>query len=232
VCGTSWLAWLTWSWLDRPGRQLAVTALVPLAVVGLLWWLARTTWRNLEAVEVAQSVDDAALDLATPLEDRALWNGRAAVRRLRALHVATGLALPGVAALAPFGPADPLGALGSWPRAAVLLPLLGLLVLAVVQAARPTTGQRTRGTADADAARLRRRLLAETAIWIAAVTAWVLLGARDGLLIFGTGLASAAFGAVQAFAATARVAAVEAQRGERYVVARRPGLGTPELGVG
>ncbi len=152
VCGRSWLGWLAWSWLDRPGRQLAVTALVPLAVVGLLWWLARTTWRNLEAVEVAQSVDDAALDLVTPLEDRALWNGRAAVRRLRAVHVATGLALPGVAALAPFGPGAPV----SWPRAAVLLPLLGLLVLAVVQAARPTTGQRTRGTADADAAQRER----------------------------------------------------------------------------
>ncbi len=156
VCGTSWLGWLAWSWLDRPGRQLAVTALLPLAVVGLLWWLARTTWRNLEAVEVAQTVDDAALDLATPLEDRALWNGRAAVRRLRSVHVATGLALPGVAALAPFGPGDPLGALTSWPRVAVLVPLLGLLVLAVVQAAGPTTGRRTRGTADADAARRER----------------------------------------------------------------------------
>ena len=39
---------LTWSWLDQPGRQLAVTALVPLAVVGLLWWLANKTWRELE----------------------------------------------------------------------------------------------------------------------------------------------------------------------------------------
>jgi len=82
-----------------------------------------------------------------------------------------------------------------------------------------------------DAARLRRRLLAETAIWIAAVTAWVLVGARDGLLILGTGLASAAFGAVQAFPAAARVRAEEAARGVRYVVARRPGLGTPDLGM-
>jgi hypothetical protein len=95
---------------------------------------------------------------------------------------------------------------------------------------RPLAGARP-GRAALDAARLRRRLLAETAIWILAVTAWVLVGARDGLLILGTGLASAAFGAVQAFAATARVRAVEAARGERYVVARRPGLGTPELGV-
>ncbi len=95
---------------------------------------------------------------------------------------------------------------------------------------RPLAGARP-GRAALDATRLRRRLLAETAIWILAVTAWVLVGARDGLLILGTGLASAAFGAVQAFAATARVREVEAARGERYVVARRPGLGTPDLGV-
>jgi hypothetical protein len=95
---------------------------------------------------------------------------------------------------------------------------------------RPLAGARP-GRAALDPARLRRRLLAETAIWIAAVTAWVVMGASDGLLILGTGLASAAFGAVQAFAATARVRAVEAARGERYVVARRPGLGTPELAV-
>jgi hypothetical protein len=95
---------------------------------------------------------------------------------------------------------------------------------------RPLAGARPDRPA-LDAARLRRRLLLETGIWIAAVTAWVLVGARDGLLIFGTGLASAAFGAVQAFAATARVRAVEAEGGERHVVAERPGLGTPQLGI-
>ena len=32
VCGTSWLGWLDAAWLrDRPGRQVAVTALLPLA---------------------------------------------------------------------------------------------------------------------------------------------------------------------------------------------------------
>ena len=95
---------------------------------------------------------------------------------------------------------------------------------------RPLAGARP-GRPGLDAARLRRRLVVETAIWILAVTAWVVLGARDGLLILGTGLASAAFGAVQAFAASARVRAVEAEGGEPYVVARRPGLGTPELGI-
>jgi len=76
---------------------------------------------------------------------------------------------------------------------------------------------------------LRRRLLVETAVWIVAVGLWVVLGRSSGLLIFGTGLASAAFGAVQAFAATRHVAAAQRARGETYAVARRPALGTPEL---
>lgn len=76
---------------------------------------------------------------------------------------------------------------------------------------------------------LRRRLVVETAIWIVAVCGWVLIGRSSGLLIFATGLASAAFGVVQAFAARARVAAVQAGDGRSYLVARRPGLGTPEL---
>jgi hypothetical protein len=78
---------------------------------------------------------------------------------------------------------------------------------------------------------LRRRLLAETALWIVAVVAWVLLARSSGWLVFGTGLASIAFGAVQALAARARVARAERERGERYVVARRRGLGTPQLGI-
>jgi hypothetical protein len=80
-----------------------------------------------------------------------------------------------------------------------------------------------------DASRLRRRLVIETAIWIVAVAAWVLLARESGLLIFGTGLASAAFGVVQAFAARARVTGAERTQGRRYAVSRRPGLGTPEL---
>ena len=57
----------------------------------------------------------------------------------------------------------------------------------------------------------------------------MLVGASDGLLIFGTGLASAAYGAVQAFASRARVLRTESERGEQYLVAERPGIGLPHL---
>ena len=81
------------------------------------------------------------------------------------------------------------------------------------------------------AAGLKRRLVVETAVWIVAVTVWVLVVGSSGLLIFGTGLASAAYGAVQAIASRGRVSRAEAERGEHFVVAERPGLGTPNLGV-
>jgi len=77
---------------------------------------------------------------------------------------------------------------------------------------------------------LRGRLVIETAIWIIAVTLWVLLVGSSGLLIFGTGLASAAYGAVQAFASRGRVLSAEQERGTTFVVAERPSLGTPHLG--
>lgn len=87
------------------------------------------------------------------------------------------------------------------------------------------------GRAALPAGGLRRRLVGESAAWIAGVSAWVVLGASDGLLIFGTGLASAAYGLLQALASRGRVVAAERERGERYLVAERPGLGLPVLTV-
>ena len=130
VCGTHWLGWLAVSGLDRPGRQLAVTALVPLAVIGVLWRLGNATWAKLEGVAVDQTVG-AALDVVTPFEDRAMWNGRAAVRRLRAVHVTAGLAVPGIFAVAP------LLRLRRQPApGVVLVALLALVAWMVAEAAR------------------------------------------------------------------------------------------------
>jgi len=95
---------------------------------------------------------------------------------------------------------------------------------------RPLRGARE-GRPGLPAGSLRRRLLVETAIWVIGVTALVVILGSSPLLIFGTGLASAAFGAVQAFPARARVQAEERRRGVRYVVAERPGVGTPSLGI-
>lgn len=115
-----------------------------------------------------------------------------------------------------------LGAFAALRRGVGLLDVGGWLT------ARPLAGVED-GRAALPTQKLRVRLVAETAIWIVAVTAWVLVGATDGLLIFGTGLASAAYGAVQAFASRGRVARVERERGEEFLVAERPGLGLPRL---
>jgi len=130
---------------------------------------------------------------------------------------------------------------GAW--SAPLFVLVALLALAAYAAARrgvpplaagrwlterPLAGALA-GRDPMDGARLRRRLLVETAIWIVAVCAWVLLGRSSGLVIFGTGLATVAYGVVQAVASRHRVVDAETTDGRRYVLAERPGIGTPEL---
>lgn len=76
---------------------------------------------------------------------------------------------------------------------------------------------------------LRIRLATETAIWIVGVGAWVVLTGRDGTLIWATGWATLAYGLLQLLASARRAAAVEAERHTTFLVARRPGLGTPEI---
>ena len=106
----------------------------------------------------------------------------------------------------------PLGAVGRWLTE------------------RPLACART-GAEALPAAGLRRRLVIETAIWVVAVCAWVAFARSSGLLIFGTGLASVAYGAVQAFASRGRVVRAERERGVAYAVAERPGIGLPRLSV-
>lgn len=147
VCGSSWLAWLAWGRLDHPGRQLAVTAVLPLATLGLLWWLARSTWNTMEAAEVTQLPSGTAPEIATPLEDRAMWNGRAAVRVLRVLHVGTGLVVPGVFVAAPLRAPAGLAVVGA---------ALAFLALTAVLAALPGTGRRERPAPAAPDGRVAR----------------------------------------------------------------------------
>jgi len=78
---------------------------------------------------------------------------------------------------------------------------------------------------------LVRRLGIETAVWIVAGCAWVILTGSSGLLFFGTGLASVAYGLLQMVPSARRVTAEEGSTGAIFVVARRPGFGTPELGI-
>ncbi|MET7654535.1 hypothetical protein ABZT00_27310, partial [Streptomyces sp. NPDC005486] len=93
----SWLGFLSpavsdGGWWSLPGRRLALAALVPTALTGLLWYLSHRTWRAYESQEP--------LDLTSEPENGAghtalgrpgFWYGRRLVARLRAAHTAAGL---------------------------------------------------------------------------------------------------------------------------------------------
>lgn len=110
-CAPDWLGFLTWPWLDTPGRRVAVTALLPLAVIALLWRLAERTWCANEATPIVESPGPrraaatsppSSSRQRTPLENRHMWNSARPVRRLRAVHITAALALVGIFALSPF----------------------------------------------------------------------------------------------------------------------------------
>lgn len=97
-----WLSFLGWHWLDSPSRQLAVTSLLPAAVIGLLWYLGRSTWIRHELTRVPGRRSSLGTGTgAVLLEDRRTWNGGGPVGRLRAAHVVVAFSVVGVLLLAP-----------------------------------------------------------------------------------------------------------------------------------
>ncbi|GHB02448.1 TMEM165/GDT1 family protein [Streptomyces chryseus] len=105
----SWLGFLSTDrggWWSEPGRRLAVAALVPAAVTGLLWYLSHRTWSAYESQRPlpAGAEPDPDEPTARPaLGMPGFWYGRRLVARLRAAHTAAGFltvaaALAGAAA--------------------------------------------------------------------------------------------------------------------------------------
>ncbi|WP_326764050.1 hypothetical protein OG978_05225 [Streptomyces sp. NBC_01591] len=105
----SWLGFLSTAqggWWSQPGRRLALAALVPTALVALLWFLSNRTWsayesqRPLTGIEPDDGLDPApapapATTGTAPVVRPALgrpgfWYGRRLVARLRAAHTAAG----------------------------------------------------------------------------------------------------------------------------------------------
>ncbi|MFJ1594130.1 hypothetical protein ACIOD0_28365 [Kitasatospora albolonga] len=111
----SWLGFLSshqGGWWSQPGRRLALAALVPAALVGLLWYLSNRTWSAYESQSPLDAADADACDpdgaeeahgpgAADPSGDGrdpvppalgrpGFWYGRRLVARLRAAHTAAG----------------------------------------------------------------------------------------------------------------------------------------------
>ncbi|MFD3818873.1 hypothetical protein ACFWRZ_27760 [Streptomyces rubiginosohelvolus] len=110
----SWLGFLSerqGGWWSQPGRRLALAAVVPAALVGLLWYLSNRTWsayesqRPLDGEDFAEDESfGAAADHGADADDHprpplpvrpalgrpGFWYGRRLVARLRAAHTAAG----------------------------------------------------------------------------------------------------------------------------------------------
>ncbi|MET7900795.1 hypothetical protein ABZS86_04695 [Streptomyces sp. NPDC005355] len=93
---TSWLGFLSpgnHGWWSRPGRRLALAALLPAALTGLLWYLSNRTWSAYESQPpMERPVDESAPEAGNrpALCLPGFWYGRRLVARLRAAHTAAG----------------------------------------------------------------------------------------------------------------------------------------------
>ncbi|MFI6698487.1 hypothetical protein ACIBJC_05820 [Streptomyces sp. NPDC050509] len=113
----SWLGFLSpeaHGWWSQPGRRLALAAVVPTALVTLLWYLSNRTWsayeaqrppvngsaapepsaRDAAAADTARAAgsvtDDGRTKVRPALGRPGFWYGRRLVARLRAAHTAAG----------------------------------------------------------------------------------------------------------------------------------------------
>ncbi|WP_411084714.1 hypothetical protein [Streptomyces sp. cmx-18-6] len=113
----SWLGFLSArqdGWWSQPGRRLALAAVVPAALVGLLWYLSNRTWSAYESQSPLDATDADACDpdgaeevhgpgapdisddpesarpVPPALSRPGFWYGRRLVARLRAAHTAAG----------------------------------------------------------------------------------------------------------------------------------------------
>ncbi|MEU9279349.1 hypothetical protein AB0D87_35430 [Streptomyces sp. NPDC048342] len=99
----SWLRFLSpagsgGGWWSAPGRRLALAALVPTALTGLLWYLSHRTWSAYESARpLAHDPEPGHTSLGSP----GFWYGRRLVARLRAAHTAAALLTVAAAVLAP-----------------------------------------------------------------------------------------------------------------------------------
>ncbi|MEU3731832.1 hypothetical protein AB0E81_20845 [Streptomyces sp. NPDC033538] len=103
----SWLGFLSpqmsdGGWWSTPGRRLALAAVVPAALTGLLWYLSLRTWRAYESQPPTDRESGPEEDPGrTALGRPGFWYGRRLVARLRAAHTAAALLTVAAAVGAP-----------------------------------------------------------------------------------------------------------------------------------
>ncbi|WP_330456160.1 hypothetical protein OIB37_04300 [Streptomyces sp. NBC_00820] len=159
----SWLSFLSPAasgdgWWSLPGRRLALAAVAPTVLTGLLWYLSRRTWREYEShrpMARAPEPGDEGSALARP----GFWYGRRLVARLRAAHTAAGLLTVAAAVTTPAAVLDHHA--GGPVALDVLGRLLGVALLGWAAAVVAVVCRRGRSEERLDGAldrRLERRL--------------------------------------------------------------------------
>ncbi|MFI0124705.1 hypothetical protein ACH4NV_19580 [Streptomyces althioticus] len=89
----SWLGFLSPGdgWWGAPGRRLALAALVPAALTGLLWFLSLRTWSAYESQQPLGGPETEEDTGPAALSRPGFWYGRRLGARLRAAHTAAAL---------------------------------------------------------------------------------------------------------------------------------------------
>ncbi|MBM4832309.1 hypothetical protein HXP48_29820 [Actinospica acidiphila] len=89
----SWLGFLSPGdgWWSAPGRRLALAALVPAALTGLLWFLSLRTWSAYESQQPLGGPEAEEDTGPAALSRPGFWYGRRLGARLRAAHTAAAL---------------------------------------------------------------------------------------------------------------------------------------------
>ncbi|WP_405646914.1 hypothetical protein [Streptomyces uncialis] len=224
----SWLRFLSpdldpGGWWSGPGRRLALAALVPAAVTGLLWYLSHRTWSVYESAEPpppgppltdptdptarAEHHPDHPTDHAhpapgapdagtTPLARPGFWYGRRLVARLRAAHTAAAFLTVAAAVATPVGRFDLRSGGPPWLGAAGLLLLVVIVAGAAVAVAVICRRGRSERHLDRHADGPLVRFLPSAALAVLVLAAGYALWPRPGWRSGGRLPGDTAFGAL------------------------------------
>ncbi len=193
--GKSWLGFLSAEragWWSPPGRRIAVAAVLPAALIALLWWLSHRTWSAYESQLPAGANPPGRTQGAPALALRGFWYGRRLVARLRATHTAAAMLTISTALLLPALRED--RQTGGWLR--LVGWILAVLVAAGAVEAVWVTCRQGRSEKDMDSAtdRLAVRALPAVSIGLLVLSAlyagwsrhgWTSAGRLPGADTFG-----------------------------------------------
>ncbi|WP_258527780.1 hypothetical protein [Streptomyces sp. NBRC 110611] len=207
--GKSWLVFLSPDhdgWWSAPGRRLALASVMPLLVIGFLWWLSHRTWSAYESASPPPRQPGSSRYTPhaerTALSLEGFWYGRRLVARLRAAHSTAGVLTIAAVLLAAGAKIDGGERSGAGEGGGGVLAAAGPVLSAVVIVlAAATVGvvwrtARSEAAPDDTSDRLVVRALPYAALGVLALTVVHLGWVRPGSRSDGPLPGAAAFGGI------------------------------------